>query len=47
MPVTQGPYGRVQQQTPPLKGSFPLDHEKECHLAMIEYMWCLHVRKIY
>lgn len=40
-----GPYGRVQPVTPPLKGSFPLDYEKECHLEMLKYMCCLKVIK--
>uniref|UniRef100_A0A914M7T9 Cytochrome c oxidase assembly protein COX19 n=1 Tax=Meloidogyne incognita TaxID=6306 RepID=A0A914M7T9_MELIC len=40
-----GPYGRIQQTTPPLKGSFPLDYEKECHLQMLKYMACLNKEK--
>uniref|UniRef100_A0A6M2DG19 Cytochrome c oxidase assembly protein COX19 n=1 Tax=Xenopsylla cheopis TaxID=163159 RepID=A0A6M2DG19_XENCH len=27
--------------TPPLKGSFPLDHENQCKEFMIKYMRCL------
>lgn len=38
-----GPYGRVAKVTPPLKGSFPLDYGRECHIEMLDYMWCLHV----
>ncbi|KAL7071527.1 hypothetical protein ACQ4LE_009295 [Meloidogyne hapla] len=40
-----GPYGRVTQVTPPLKGSFPLDYERECHLQMLKYMTCLNAEK--
>ncbi|KAI1713582.1 cytochrome c oxidase assembly protein COX19 [Ditylenchus destructor] len=34
-------HGRFAPPTPPLKGSFPLDHQQECHLEMINYMYCL------
>jgi len=30
------------QQTPPMKGSFPLDHDGECKPFMVKYMACLH-----
>ncbi|KAF7626081.1 hypothetical protein Mgra_00009750 [Meloidogyne graminicola] len=43
--VMFGPYGRIQQITPPLKGSFPLDYDKECHLEMLKYMTCLNAEK--
>ncbi|KAK2179806.1 hypothetical protein NP493_471g02010 [Ridgeia piscesae] len=26
---------------PPMKGSFPLDHEGECKLRMLQYMKCM------
>lgn len=38
-----GPYGRVSPVTRPIKGSFPLDYKKECHMEMLDYIWCLNV----
>ena len=32
---------KVFLATPPDKGSFPLDHDKECHNEMVKYMKCL------
>ncbi|VDK43818.1 unnamed protein product [Anisakis simplex] len=40
-----GPFSRVTTVSPPLKGSFPLDHEGECKLSMLNYMICLHENK--
>ncbi|VDL69340.1 unnamed protein product [Nippostrongylus brasiliensis] len=40
-----GPFNRVQSVSPPLKGSFPLDHERTCKLEMLKYMCCLHEQK--
>lgn len=42
-----GPFSRVTTVTPPLKGSFPLDHEGECKLSMLNYMICLHENKVF
>jgi hypothetical protein len=28
--ATTGPFQRIQAVSPPLKGSFPLDHDSEC-----------------
>lgn len=33
-----GPFNRVQSVTPPLKGSFPLDHEGTCKLEMLKWV---------
>jgi cytochrome c oxidase assembly protein subunit 19 len=41
--ASAGPYQARMQPTPPIKGSFPLDHEKVCAGEMIEYMLCLQV----
>jgi hypothetical protein len=41
--ASAGPYQARMQPTPPIKGSFPLDHEKVCTGEMIEYMLCLQV----
>ena len=30
---------------PPLKGSFPLDHEGECKVEMLEYLICMKENK--
>jgi len=38
MTMAQKPF----QQTPPMKGSFPLDHDGECKPFMLKYMTCLH-----
>ncbi|EPB77903.1 CHCH domain protein [Ancylostoma ceylanicum] len=40
-----GPFNRIQSVSPPLKGSFPLDHEGTCKLEMLKYMCCLHEKK--
>uniref|UniRef100_A0A1I7XBY0 Cytochrome c oxidase assembly protein COX19 n=1 Tax=Heterorhabditis bacteriophora TaxID=37862 RepID=A0A1I7XBY0_HETBA len=51
-----GPFIKVQSVSPPLKGSFPLDHEGICKLEMLSllklfnltvfrYMCCLHEKK--
>lgn len=45
MSAQSGPYGRIAPVTPPLRGSFPLDHEKACHIEMLDYLWCLHSNK--
>ncbi|GMT00471.1 hypothetical protein PENTCL1PPCAC_22645 [Pristionchus entomophagus] len=37
-----GPFQRVNTVSPPLKGSFPLDHEGACKYEMLKYMCCLH-----
>lgn len=36
-----GQYQSLQKVNPPLKGSFPLDHEQRCKLPMSNYMKCL------
>uniref|UniRef100_A0AC34QZ92 CHCH domain-containing protein n=1 Tax=Panagrolaimus sp. JU765 TaxID=591449 RepID=A0AC34QZ92_9BILA len=40
-----GAAGPFQQRpnlvSPPLKGSFPLDHDQQCKLEMLKYMICL------
>lgn len=41
-----GPFQqRINPISPPIKGSFPLDHEKVCKLEMIKYMLCLREHK--
>lgn len=40
-----GPFRRIQKVTPPLKGSFPLDHDSECRSEMFEYMKCINEKK--
>ncbi|CAJ0930249.1 unnamed protein product, partial [Mesorhabditis belari] len=40
-----GPFNRVKSVSPPLKGSFPLDHDRKCKLEMLKYMCCLHEKK--
>ncbi|VDM61014.1 unnamed protein product [Angiostrongylus costaricensis] len=40
-----GPFNRIQPVTPPLKGSFPLDHEGTCKVQMLKYMCCLYENK--
>ncbi|CAJ0571536.1 unnamed protein product, partial [Mesorhabditis spiculigera] len=40
-----GPFNRVHSVSPPLKGAFPLDHDKKCKLDMLNYMCCLHEKK--
>ncbi|KAK0425118.1 hypothetical protein QR680_009041 [Steinernema hermaphroditum] len=40
--MSTGPFQRVAPVTPPLKGSFPLDHEGQCKVEMLKYMLCLH-----
>lgn len=39
--ATPGQYRPIQKVTPPLKGSFPLDHEQRCKPQMSDYMRCL------
>lgn len=41
--ASAGPYQARQLVTPPIKGSFPLDHNKVCSMEMVEYMLCLQV----
>jgi hypothetical protein len=36
-----GPMQQIQKVTPPMKGSFPLDHEQKCKREMLNYMNCL------
>ena len=33
---------KIFRPIPPDKGSFPLDHDGECRLPMVEYLECLH-----
>lgn len=41
-----GPFAqRVNPVSPPLKGSFPLDHDHACKLEMLKYMVCLKEHK--
>ena len=32
---------RIFQPKPPIQGSFPLDHDGECKVVMLEYMLCM------
>lgn len=32
---------KIFQPKPPVQGSFPLDHEGECKMQMLEYMICI------
>lgn len=32
---------RVASVTPPLKGSFPLDHDHTCHMDTLRYLQCI------
>ncbi|VDP16280.1 unnamed protein product [Onchocerca flexuosa] len=36
---------KVPTPTPPVKGSFPLDHEGQCRYEMLKYMLCLNEHK--
>uniref|UniRef100_A0A915Q7Y9 CHCH domain-containing protein n=1 Tax=Setaria digitata TaxID=48799 RepID=A0A915Q7Y9_9BILA len=36
---------KVPAPTPPVKGSFPLDHEGQCRYEMLKYMLCLNEHK--
>ncbi|CAD5205578.1 unnamed protein product [Bursaphelenchus okinawaensis] len=41
-----GPFQRMPPApTPPLKGSFPLDHDSQCKSEMFEYMRCLNSQR--
>uniref|UniRef100_A0AC35FMV4 CHCH domain-containing protein n=1 Tax=Panagrolaimus sp. PS1159 TaxID=55785 RepID=A0AC35FMV4_9BILA len=43
--MSTGPFQRIQTVSPPIKGSFPLDHEQTCKLEMLKYMVCLREHK--
>jgi cytochrome c oxidase assembly protein subunit 19 len=46
MATQTGPFQRSgPTPTPPLKGSFPLDHDSECRSEMFEYMKCINAKK--
>ncbi|KAI6183768.1 hypothetical protein M3Y97_00524300 [Aphelenchoides bicaudatus] len=46
MATQTGPFQRSQASpTPPLKGSFPLDHDSECRSEMFEYMKCINEKR--
>ena len=36
---------KIFNKTPPLKGSFPLDHDGDCKQFMVKYMTCLKANK--
>lgn len=37
---------KVPTPTPPIKGSFPLDHEAQCKYEMLKYMLCLNEHEV-
>lgn len=36
---------KAENKVPPLKGSFPLDHDGDCKLILTEYLKCLNEHK--
>ncbi|EYC10952.1 hypothetical protein Y032_0053g2389 [Ancylostoma ceylanicum] len=41
-----GPFNRIQSVSPPLKGSFPLDHEGTCKLEMLNLLSALYQTEV-
>jgi cytochrome c oxidase assembly protein subunit 19 len=43
--ASTGQFKPTAKVTPPLKGSFPLDHDSECKSEMFNYMKCINEKK--
>ena len=45
MSGSAGPFQQLHKSSPPLKGSFPLDHDSECRTEMFTYMRCVNEKR--